>query len=274
MTTLVINRRQTKQRNYILMRIHKQPRLVFFLILSMMAATVVADHQKSQQAPSATTKEEATPIQEGVLTEKQKEHSKLYKQNYHSRRRLRDYPNGIEKSYPPPWDGDLKGSAPKSTEELLKTSACAADAVVVGSVSSKSSQFTQDGYSIFTDYEMIVEEIIKDNASAHIQQNSNISITRHGGVVEFNRKIFRVSDQSFEPFEIGGKYLLFLKFVPATGAYQALNSESSFGLKQNKVKKLPKYLTPYPFNYENDAVAFAARVRAAASNCGKAGNTK
>jgi hypothetical protein len=240
----------------------------------MMAATVLAYHQKSQQEPSASTKEEATLIQEGVLTEKQKEHSKLYKQNYRGRRRLRDYPKGVEKSYPPPWDGDLNRSVPKSTEEFLKTAACAADAVVVGSVSSKSSQFTEDGYSIFTDYEMTIEEVIKDNASAHIQPNSNITITRHGGAVEFNGKTFRVSDQSFEPLEIGGKYLLFLKFVPATGAYQALDSESSFDLKQNKVKKLTKYPTPYPFNYENDAAAFAAQVRAVAGNCVKAGATK
>jgi hypothetical protein len=63
-----------------------------------------------------------------VLTEKQKEHSKLHKQNYHGRRRLRDYPTGIQKTYPPSWDEDLKESLPTTIEELFKTAACSADA--------------------------------------------------------------------------------------------------------------------------------------------------
>lgn len=256
------------------MRTHEKITLMFLATLAIMAATIFAYDKKSQQNPSASKKEEATLIQEGGLTEQQKEHSKLHKQNYQSRRKLRDYPKGVEKSYPPPWDRDLNNNAPKSIEAFLKTAACAADAVVVGSVSSKSSQFTEDGYSIFTDYEMTVEEVIKDNNSGHIRQNSNIVITRHGGAVEFNRKIFRVSDQSFEPFEIGGKYLLFLKFVPATGAYRALNSESSFELKQNKVKRLTKSSILYPFNYGDDAVAFASQIRADAINCAKAGVEK
>ena len=229
---------------------------------------------QSQNEPPSAKKAAATPMQEEIMTRKQREHSKLYKSSSHGRRKLRDYPDGIEKILPPPWYEDSDGNAPTSTEELLKAVVCNADAVVVGVINSKSSQFTADGNSIFTDYDMTVEEVLKDNPNAHIELSSNLVITRHGGAIELNGKIFRVLDQSFMPLAVGGKYLLSVRFIPGTGAYQALNSESSFELKQNNVSRLTRRPSYYPFSYEDNPHAFVAQVRTAIGSCEKAGGAK
>lgn len=51
---------------------------------------------------------------------------------------------------------------------------------VVGEVKSKSSQLTEDQDFIFTDYEIQVEEVIKNNTSDSIAPNTEITVSNPG----------------------------------------------------------------------------------------------
>jgi hypothetical protein len=46
-----------------------------------------------------------------------------------------------------------------------------------------------------------------------------ITGTRDGGVIELNDRIFRAKREDFDPPVVGRRYLLFLRFIPATSAY-------------------------------------------------------
>ena len=59
--------------------------------------------------------------------------------------------------------GGSPGFTPPTFSERITNLSCDADAIVVGEVTSKSSQLTEDQDFIFTDYELKVEEVIKNN---------------------------------------------------------------------------------------------------------------
>lgn len=116
-----------------------------------------------EESRSMGQKEEAT-IQTGALTEKQKHHSRLYKEY----RRDKTIPEqaaessfdfGVTRGTPLP--GGVPGNIQPTFSSRITALGCDADAIVVGKVKSKTSLLTQDQDFIFTDYELTAEEIIK-----------------------------------------------------------------------------------------------------------------
>lgn len=216
------------------MRTHKQTiGFLIFLMVAIFALTVVPGIANQSQGTSASAKpDEATSIQEGRMTDSQREHSKLYK-GFGTGKKLKDVAVEIrcgvkvKRNTPLP----VGEPGPASTfSEFLRGLACNADAVVVGVVKDKASQLTEDGDFVFTDYQLGVEEVLKDNASAHLMPNISITLTQPGGRVRLGGYIIEAEDASFRSLIIGGRYTLFLKFIPSTGAYASLNSVSSYEL--------------------------------------------
>lgn len=225
-----------------------------------------------RQQEKEIAKEEATPIQEGVMTPQQKEHSKLYK-GYKTGKKLRDLTTTIGDVLLRRNVGTQGGDpneSPFDLQQLLQEMAGGADAVVVGTIGNQSSQLTEDEDYVFTDYEMDVEEVLKDNPTAPIQPNSKITITRPGGTILLNGRIVKAVDDSFLPFRKKAQYLLFLRFIPSTGGYQALNSKASFQLNGNEITKLTKESLSLG---DTNAASFMNKVRVAIASApiGKGG---
>jgi hypothetical protein len=240
-------------------------RILLLLAITMCAIGLVAMSGQTQRPTAPNKKDDATPVQE--TTEKQRQHSKLYDTSIRSRKKLSDSPGDLQLKISAPWVEAVNDSPSTSTEDFLQTATCEAQAIVIGRVKSKSSMLTEDGRFVFTDYELQVEEKLRDNPDAPIQPEGVLIVSRPGGTVELNGKTFRVTDDAFEPMEVNGRYLLLLRFIPTTGAYQAINSHGSFELKDNKVHRLTKQPLPYLFSYEENAAAFVAQVYAAADKC-------
>ena len=235
------------------------------LMIALGTLIIITRGQDQTDRPSSKAPD-VTPIREGVMTETQRRHSKLYENRRN--RKLRDLPSPVDLVVSTPWGSSPEENIPRTLDEFLRVSVCSADAVVVGIVKNKSSQLTDEGTFIFTDSEMTVEEILKNNSSANIQPRDDVLLTRPGGAVELNGKILRVTDRSFKPLEVEHKYLVFLRFIPATGAYQQLNSKSAFELSQNRVNKLTEEEFLFPFvSDETNPIALVAQVRAVAINC-------
>ena len=249
-------------------------RILLLLAISMPVVGLVALSGQTQRPEAPSKKVDATPVQE--LTEKQKQHSKLYDKSMRSRKKLSDSTGDLQMGIAAPWAEPVDDTPSTSTEEFLKTATCEAHAIVIGRVKSKTSMLTEDGRFVFTDYELQVEEKIRDNPDAPIQPESVITVSRPGGAVELDGKTFRVTDESFKALEVNGRYLLVLRFIPTTGAYHAINSHGSFELKDNKVHRLTKRPLPYLFSYEDHATAFVALVYSAANKCrdAKVGSAK
>lgn len=210
-------------------------------------------------------RDDATPVDAVVPTQQQKGHSKLYKQ-YRTGKKLRDLTATI---------GDVTlrrkvgaqgadpNEAPFDLQKFLQTMVSDADAVVIGTVKNKSSQLTEDEDYVFTDYDLSVDEVLKDNPASPVRAHSKITITRPGGTILLNGKVVNAVDEAFLPYRKGAQCLLFLKFIPSAGGYQALNSLSSFQLDEDKVGKLTKE----QFRFEStEATSFVQQVRAAVGN--------
>jgi hypothetical protein len=189
--------------------------LCALLVVGAAAAGVAL---RGQNRPDERPQERADKVQEGQMTDKQRQHSKLFKHSGAPLREIAAKQNGdieVEEGL-----GLITRLPTTSSQRPIFLSAiCNADAVLVGTLTDKSSQLTDEGNFIFTDYQVNVSEIIKDNLTARIKVGDVITGTRDGGAIELNGRIFRAHREDFAPPSIGQRYLLFLRFIPATGAY-------------------------------------------------------
>ena len=239
--------------------------LVLFAVIIVGGATALATFQVQSQK-DAKGQEQATVIQEGQMTERQRQHSKLFK---HSGTKLRDIAARQT--------GDIQveeGAGlmmmPETVPQrpIFHSAVCNADAVLIGIVNDKSSQLTEDERFVFTDYEISVEEVIKNNAGAPIQVASAITATRDGGVIELNNRVFRAKRDDFDPLLVGQRYLLFLRFIPATGSYLAYGN-GAFQLEAKRVLALgPAARDEITKSGVSNPLTFLSKVRTfATSDC-------
>ena len=225
---------------------------IALLILSLGLVAIGATNIISLSQDNATKiqQEEAT-LQTGVLTEKQRHHSKLYKE-YRRDKKIPEQAAESNFDFGMTWGtglpGGLPGVTPPTLSERITKLSCDADAIVVGEITSKSSQLTEDQDFIFTDYELKVEEVIKNNASDQITPKAEITVTGPGGKIQLNNRIVEAIDLSFPPLIVGERYLLFLKSTSIAGGYKAVNKESRFHLTNDGVDTIP---IPIPNRLKN-----------------------
>lgn len=236
-----------------------------------LGSLAVARVVKSRSLPTAqveSAQPQGTPSQE-CKTEKQKEHSKLY-QSYGRGKKLREMKGEGEVGYRVglPLPTITPGPSP-TYYQVINKFVCDADAVVIAEVKNKTSLLTDAEDFIFTDYELSVSEVLKDNSRAHIETSAVITATRPGGTVQLNDgRTATIRFDSVPPFRVGGKYLLFLQFIPTTGAYKAFTSEGSYELRGKKFSKVTQESLRKELDEEIEPTAFINDIRAAAiSGC-------
>lgn len=221
------------------------PRLLIFCLLgfgleSMVITCGTADFRQ----------EEATPIQVGIMTEKQRAHSKLY-DSYKTNRKLdalplpgendKDLEQGV---YIEPGTPITSPDAPVlGFEDFLKDTACASDAVAIVDVEDKLSQLTDNREFIFTDYTAVVQEVFKDNAVAPLRTGNRITVSRPGGRVQINGQVINAQDSSFKLLKKDKRYLLFLKYIRGVDVYQSIR-KGSFRLEDNELISLTEEFVP------------------------------
>ena len=155
--------------------------------------------------------------------------------------------------------------------DLITELAEKADAIVIVSFVSKSSQITSDGTDIFTDYDLHTEQILKDANPGALKRDEIITVTRPGGKVLLYGRIAWIFNTAYESLMAGRHYLLFLRYIPATGAYQAVDHASSFDITEARVRTLSSAaLRPYP----TDPGEFIASVKLAIANNQQKGRTQ
>lgn len=212
----------------------------------------------------------ATPIQEGVMTEKQKRHSKIFKrfEIVTAGKKLRDIATDSGDVYVVRMVGDVKIPRSLNLNEYLSSLTCRASAVVMGTVMSKTSQLIDEGTFTFTDYELTVTEILKNNLAAPIEPNGRITYTSPGGAVELNGRTIGAVDYRSEPLQVGEQYLLYVNFIPDTGSYKGFSDDvngDTFALNNGVISQLSKKPLPLGTKRTTDAAGFMAGVRAAAN---------
>src|ERR1700755_2105412 len=125
---------------------HKRARSLIVLSLVVAVVTVVATlHGRGQD--TSTAQDEPTPIQRGRLTQRQREHSKIFKNKgvgniYDLIHKMADEGDGSEANVESlPGTPDLTQLVEAAaSSNLLAVNAAQADAIVIGVVSGKTSQ--------------------------------------------------------------------------------------------------------------------------------------
>jgi hypothetical protein len=98
---------------------------------------------------------------------------------------------------------------------------CSHSLVVLGRIGTGTSRLTNDSGFLYTDWEFQVEEIIRNNPEAPVKAGSAIIVVKDGGKLQVQGRMVYAIDDQFADFRPGGEYLLFLDYIPKTGAYVA-----------------------------------------------------
>jgi hypothetical protein len=210
---------------------------------------------------------EATPIQAGAMTEKQEKHSKLYGR-YNTGKKIQDLlnldngPVVIRRSLP------FRFGSPDQlhSEVELKRISCAADAILVGRIKSSASQITASQSFLFTDYSLLVQEVLKNNSPSVIDRESEVSITRPGGAVLINDKRITAIDESFLPLRKENRYLLFLRYLPDTQSFESIETGETYEVTSSDLRLL-KGGSREVVTAKTDLITFVNEIKAVNRSC-------
>ena len=206
------------------------------LIVIGVSASRLQDKKFKDEKQYQSEVKDATPIRVGVMTEQQKKHSKIYTY-YKSQADSMPTYKRISDLYLNPKGRVMKVIVgvglsplpePETPEMFFGKLMHESDIVIEGTVIKKDSQITEDDLFIFTDYEIVVEQILGNNIAAPLSLGQSITVTRPGGTVSVNGIVVKAVDERFTPLPFNRSVILFLKLVPETGAYKATQYTGSF----------------------------------------------
>ena len=245
------------------------------VILSVMAlVTIFAFRQEAQTNNSNKANQQEqddppTPIQLGVMNEKQRKNSKRYSRSNEVPSLIsedRDVLRGIGESI-------ISDESPENIplqEVYFRNPTCQSDAIIIGKVRNKSSQLSEDTKSIFTDYDLEIFDIIKNTSPLTIRPNNIITITRSGGIVKFNNRKIEVVNASYKRLKIGKDYIFFLSYLSDSESFAPSTVEGTFEIQGNKIKRLRANNPPYQ-NSKEDLQGFLNIIRGIAQTCPQQG---
>ncbi|HEU4387847.1 MAG TPA: hypothetical protein VFV34_08625 [Blastocatellia bacterium] len=220
------------------------------LITAGVGASRLKQRDKEEQAYRQELVD-ATPVQLNVLTDKQRVHGRLY--SHYAQVRAGRSISGLV--------GDAKGQVrivetmvfigsspeliqPETPESFFGRLAQNSDAIIRGRVTKKTSQITEDDSFVFTDYDVVTNEVLKNNVAAPIETGTTITITRPAGKVVLDGVIVKATDAAFAPLSLNNEVVLFLKYLPETGTYQTSQATGSFELDGSSLRPLTKEAFP------------------------------
>ena len=213
--------------------------------------------------------EQPTIIQEGQISDKQKQHGKLFK---HPGTKLKDLAARQGGDITVEEGTGLVMVMPETRplRPVFQSALCNADLVVIGMMTDKSSQLTEQENFVFTDYQVSIEEVLKNSSPMPIKVGDMVTTTRDGGVVQLNGRVFQAKRDDFDAPVLGQPYLLFLRFIPTTSSY-VMYGNGTFELGAQRVQALgPGARDEIAKQGLTTSSAFLAHVRSfAAADCGK-----
>lgn len=237
-----------------------------FLIAATILFVVTTYNQQAQDKPHPR-QDEPTQIQEGVMTEKQRKHGKLYNRALPEGKTLTSGTGNVRRIIGLPFIKETSlEEFPSSQETFLRKVSCQSETIVTGEIKSKNAQLSEDKTSVFTDYEIVVKEILKNNSPSDVQFNKEITVTRSGGSIRIKNRVIEVIDKSYESLKVGGKYLFFLNYLNDSDSFNAATNERTFEILGNKIKRFDTVSPLYKYADEN-LVNVVDDIRTIAQQC-------
>lgn len=183
----------------------------------------------------AQTQDDVAVIQQGRrITEREKAYDRAYGRSRHSKSKRLNQAR-IPGDFDVVVNAYLDSSNPVATKgQIIEKRVCNADAVIIGRAEGKTIHLNQEETLVYSEYDVGVQEIIKNNASLPIQTNNIIQITRPGGNIRFKGRLIRFIDGKYTPLTRGNYYLLFLKYVPEVNSFIPPDGGNDYLLDGNR----------------------------------------
>jgi hypothetical protein len=189
---------------------------------------------------------DATSVQVGMLAPKQRVHGALFNgfgkngsdgsitQLIASHRHQRTV---VEKNvYGRTW---FSSDEPEIAEQYFARLAKQSDAIVRGRAVHKSSQITEDDSFLFTDYDVVVLDVLKNEPMDPITTQSTIEVTCAGGKIVVDDVVIKAGGNAVALLPINAQdVLLFLKYIPETRAYRLSQYNGAFELNGKSAQPL------------------------------------
>jgi hypothetical protein len=125
---------------------------------------------------------------------------------------------------------------PMTLDQFAHAQTCGADSVVLGHPVSFASALTAQGHFIFTDYDVVVDDVIKNDPVFSVATTDHIVVTRPGGNIDLNGTHLQALDDSYPPLRVGGSYLLFLHHLVETNSYQTLGPAGTLTIEGSRAR--------------------------------------
>lgn len=103
--------------------------------------------------------------------------------------------------------------------ERLRWMACGSDAIVLGSAKRTAAHLFDDDSYVYTSYDFIAKEILRDNPANHIERGAMIQLTLPGGFVMIDGIKILAEMEDEKPLLPGPYYVMFLRYVPGADGY-------------------------------------------------------
>ena len=134
-----------------------------------------------------------------------------------------------------PWKGlhfivsdaeNLAGFTSVGAVQRYQKLACQADAVIMGHTTLSAAHLSDFG-TVYTDYVFVIDALLKDNRKSSLGSKPEVVVTRPGGSLQVSGDPVTFEYEGYPGLQSGITYLLFLQYIPATSAYQALDPFST-----------------------------------------------
>ena len=95
------------------------------------------------------------------------------------------------------------------------------DFVLVGTVTDAKAFLSQDKTRVFSEFEMIVSETLKQSRDSQVSEKGQITLARAGGKVRLpsGKVLYKTMDGLYMP-QVGKRYVMFLKYDAETNLYR------------------------------------------------------
>lgn len=117
---------------------------------------------------------------------------------------------------------------PPTFEAEFGKRVCSSDAIVVAHVLTSTAHMSASKQSIYSDYELIVEQAVRSKSTKPVYAGESIVVTCPGGTLHLPTGAVTVKSGTFPALEYNTSYLFFFRYLPASESYQPLDALSTF----------------------------------------------
>jgi hypothetical protein len=128
-------------------------------------------------------------------------------------------------------------ATPAQLTAMYQKMACGADAIVTGHPAASMAHLTASRENIYTDYDFVVDQIIKNNTAAPLSVSKHVVITRPGGSLQLGTgtlKTVNSRPDRYPALQSNREYLIFLGYISASGGYQPYGADATLILNNGQ----------------------------------------